>query len=272
MRTLYKLTFKSGKSYIGQTVRKMHTRFTQHRAAANRGSMLPVHCAWRTHGDPELQIVGTFDTDEDLHKAEIDAISSHNTLAPNGYNLGHGGETAPSKNPEVAKKISARAKGRKHSDTSVWSDAVKARWEDGESREKMLEGMKSSWDDEDRRKAASDRIKAMWAKRREEGWSMPESTKLKLANKKVSDEARAKMSASAKGRKKAPRSEETRAKISENTSAAWRDPEARKARGDAIKTALLARYANMTDEEKLAFSETRKRAWETRKLKQTQSD
>lgn len=269
MHTLYKLTFKSGKCYIGQTTRKMRTRFTQHRADANRGSKLPVHCAWRAHGEPDLQVIGSYDSHEELHQAEIEAIASHNTLAPNGYNVGFGGETSPAKNPDVAKKIAERAKGRKHSETSTWSNAVKTRWEDEESRDRMLNGMRASWDNEERRKAASERIKAMWAKRREEGWSMPESTKQKLAERKVSDETKAKMSAAAKGKKKAPRSEKTRAKLAEATAKAWKDPEASNARAEAIRTALVARHANMTEEERMAFSETRKRAWETRRLKQS---
>lgn len=272
MHTLYKLTFKSGKCYIGQTTRKVRIRFTQHRAAANRGSKLPVHCAWRAHGEPDLLVIGEFDSHEDLHLAEIEAIASHNTLSPNGYNVSFGGDTAPSKNPDVAKKISDRAKGRKHSETSTWSNAVKARWEDEGSRDRMLDGMRASWDNEERRKAASERIKAMWAKRKEEGWTMPESTKKKLADRKVSDDTKAKMSAAAKGKKKAPRSETTRGKLAEATAKAWKDPEASSARAEAIRVALLARHANMTEEERRKFSEDRKRSWETRRMKQLQTD
>lgn len=270
MHTLYKLTFKSGKSYIGQTVRKMQTRFAQHRASANRGSMLPVHCAWRAHGEPDLQVIGLYGTHEELHQAEIEAIASHSTLSPNGYNLGHGGETAPSKNSEVAKKISERAKGRKHEDTQTWSNAMKARWEDEESRARMLEGMRSCWTDE-MRKAAGDRARARWERRKSEGWTMPEAQKEKLRQKVVSEETKQKMSAAAKGKKKAPRSEETRAKLSASSKKMWQDPEKRHAHGNAISSALKEKHANMTEEERVVFSNIRKRAWETRRLNKLKS-
>lgn len=236
MHTLYKLTFKSGKSYIGQTVSKMQTRFTQHRAAANRGSKLPVHCAWRAHGEPELQVIGSYDSHEELHQAEISAIASHGTLAPKGYNVGYGGETAPSKNPDVARKIAEKAKGRKHLDTSPWREATKARWENEESREKMLEGMRSCWTDE-MRKAAGERSKARWEKRRSEGWVMPDSQKEKLSNRIVSDETRNKMSNAAKGKKKAPRSEGTCRKLSESVKKSWQDREHSEKRVKSIKAA-----------------------------------
>lgn len=271
MHTLYKLTFKSGKSYIGQTVRKMQTRFIQHRASANRGSLLPVHCAWRAHGEPDLQVIGSYESHEELHQAEIEAIVSHKTLAPNGYNISYGGDTAPSRNPDVAKKISERAKGRKHSDTSTMSAAVKARWEDEEGRKRMLEGMRNCWTDE-MRKAAGERSKARWEKRKSEGWEMPDSTKSKLKKRVFSEETRKKMSESAKGKKKPNRKKETCDKLSVSTAESWKDPEIKARRSMAIRAAHLERHANMTEEEKREFSEARKRAWETRRLKQTQSD
>lgn len=236
MHTLYKLTFKSGKCYIGQTTRKVQTRFTQHRADANRGSKLPVHCAWRAHGEPDLQVIGLYDSHEDLHQAEIEAIASHNTLAPNGYNVGYGGETAPSKNPEVAKKIAEKAKGRKIADTSSLTNALKDRWQDEECRERMLEGMRACWTDE-MRKAAGERSKARWEKRKSEGWQMPDSQKEKLRNKVVSAEARKKMSESAKGKKKAPRTEETCRKLSESVKNSWKNREHSEKRVESIKAA-----------------------------------
>src|SRR3990167_5180704 len=119
MHTLYMLTFTSGKSYIGQTVRKMKTRLTQHRYSAMHGdSQLPVHCAWRKYGEPKCSVLGNFETHDGLHQAEIDAISECGTLVPNGYNLHFGGTTSPALNPIVAAKIGAKSKGRKFSDTT----------------------------------------------------------------------------------------------------------------------------------------------------------
>lgn len=274
MHTLYKLSFSSGKCYIGQTTRKLKTRISQHRQSAIRGdSQLPVHCAWRKYGEPEIEIVGEYGSDEELHQAEIQAISEHQSLSPSGYNVSFGGDTAPSKSPSVAAKIAEKAKGRKHSESvkSSLSEGLKERWKSEDYRAKASTGLKASWD-EDRRKATSERLKAFWEKRKAEGWEMPESHKVNLRGVRRSEETRRKMSESAKGKKKAPRSAETRGKIAKNTSESWSDPEVRSRRSEAISVALKAKHASMTEEERLAFSETRKRAWEKRKLKQTQSD
>lgn len=236
MLSLYQLTFSNGKVYIGQTVRKMSVRMAQHRAAARRGSTLPVHCAWRKYGEPSVSILGEYDCPDALHKAEIDAIKLYDCLVPKGYNLSFGGDTAPSKSPEVADKIAAKAKGRKHIDTTSWSHATKERWTDAEYRQKVSDGLKASWD-EDRRKAASDRIKAMWAKRRESGWTMSDATKEKLAKKEISAETRAKMSAAAKARGMKPLSEEARKKISDSTQRTWQNPEVTQRRLSAMKAA-----------------------------------
>jgi len=272
MHTLYKLTFESGKSYIGQTVRTMNTRIAQHkRSAMNGGSPLPVHCAWRKHGAPSIEIIGEFETHEELHKAEIDAIANHNTLAPHGYNVCLGGETAPSKSPSVAAKISAKAIGRKATaeTIAILSSSSKSSWESPEYREKVSSGLKSAWTD-DMRKAAGERSKARWEKRKAEGWVMPESQKKKLSDCIVTQETRQKMSAAAKGKKKAPRTDATRKKLSLSVAASWKDPEINEKRSAAISSALKEKYANMSEEDKLEFSELRKRAWETRRLKTKQ--
>src|SRR5258707_2123341 len=105
---IYRLTFASGKSYIGQTVRALETRMVAHRTQARRGSLLAVHCAWRAHGEPLIEVLGQYDNIEALHAAEITAIQECGTLSPGGYNVSYGGDTAPSTRPEVAAKISAK--------------------------------------------------------------------------------------------------------------------------------------------------------------------
>ncbi len=237
MYYLYQLTFSNGKVYIGQTVRTMNVRIAQHRTAAKRGSNLPVHNAWRKHGEPSVSILLECDCAETLHQAEIDMIRKCGTLVPDGYNLSLGGETAPSKSPEVAAKISAKAKGRKIADTSAVSEGVRRNWQSNEYRKKVIDGVNAAWSDEDRKKKASDRSKAMWAKRRSSGWVMPEGTKQKLSNRVVSEETRAKMSAAAKARTDRKHSHETRAKIAAATKNAWQDEEITERRVSAIKQA-----------------------------------
>ena len=236
MYYLYQLTFSNGKAYIGQTVRNMNVRMAQHRTAANRGSNLPVHNAWRKYGEPSVSILLECDCVEQLHQAEIDMIRDCGTLSPNGYNLGLGGETAPSKSPEVAAKIAAKATGRKIADTSAVSEAVRLNWQNPEYRQKVSNGLKASWTDE-KRLETSAKFKSMWEKRRENGWSMSDETKEKMSNKTVSAETRAKMSAAAKARKDRKHSPETRAKIAAATKRTWQDEELTDRRVSAIRQA-----------------------------------
>lgn len=227
MHTLYKLVFASGKAYIGQTIRAMNVRIAQHRQSARNGSLLPVHCAWRKHGEPVVSVVAEFETQAELHAAEKASIIAVGTLAPHGYNVSYGGDTAPSTNPDIAAKISQKAKGRKYKDTTAWSDASTEKWKSDEYRQKVSDGLKAAWSDE-RRLATSERIRTFWEGRKVNGWKMPESTKQKLAQKVVTKEARARMSASAKARKREPVGEETRKKMSENTKRIWAERRARK--------------------------------------------
>lgn len=239
MPILYCLTFSNGKKYIGQTVRSMNTRIAQHSQAASRGSLLPVHCAWRKHGKPEIEVLAEFDSHEELHAAEIAEIANMNTVCPNGYNVSYGGDTAPSKNPEVAAKIAEKAKGRKYKDTSVWSASSTESWKSDEYRNKVIDGLRAVWTDEFRA-AASERSKANWAKRKADGWTVSESTKEKLRGRTFSAESRKKMSDAAKGKPKAPRSQETLAKLSASIARSWADPEIRAKRSSAIKAAKAA--------------------------------
>lgn len=269
MHILYNLNFSSGKSYIGQTVRKMNTRLAQHRQSALRGSsQYPVHCAWRKHGEPSVEIIGNFSSQDELHAAEIEAIKQHCTLSPYGYNVCHGGETSPSKSHLVAKKISEKAIGRKHQADAVKAIGEKSKelWKDSEYREKVSAGLKSSWNDE-RRAETSARAKSLWDLRKEAGWKVPDSTREKLKARVFSDETRKRMSESAKSRKRSPVKAETCDKISSVVAESWKDPAIKAKRAEAIRLAQKQRFANMTEAERTEFNEIRKRAGETRRLK-----
>ena len=240
MYLLYKLVFASGKAYIGQTARTMNVRLAQHRTSVRHGSLLPVHCAWRKHGEPEVTVVAEFETHEELHAAEKAAIIAVGTLTPQGYNVAYGGETAPSKNPDVAAKIAAKAKGRKIADTSRLSQSLVERWKNDDYRQKVSDGWKTSWTDE-RREETSEKFKAFWEKRKADGYIMPDETKQKLASYERTAETRAKMSESAKARKRQPRDADTKQKISGKTASSWQDPEIRAKRIEAMKLAHARR-------------------------------
>lgn len=240
MYLLYKLVFASGKAYIGQTARTMNVRLAQHRTSVRHGSLLPVHCAWRKHGEPEVTVVAEFQTHEELHAAEKAAIIAVGTLAPQGYNVSYGGDTAPSKNPDVAAKIAAKATGRKYANTSMWSESTSKMWQDIAYRQKVSDGLKASWTEE-KRAARSEKSKAFWEKRKADGYSMPDETKQKLASYERTAETRAKMSESAKARKRHPRDDNTKQKISGKTASSWQDPEIRAKRIEAMKLAHARR-------------------------------
>ena len=223
MHILYKLVFASGKAYIGQTTRNMNTRIAQHKRSVKSGGQFPVHCAWRKYGEPAITVVAEFDTQEELHAAEKAAIIALGTLAPQGYNVAYGGETAPSKNPDVAAKISAKATGRKYSDVSPWVEVSTERWKNDEYRKKVSDGLKATWTDE-KRASRSEFIKDVWEKRKKAGYSMSEETKQKLAVYERTSETRAKMSVSAKARKRLPRDDGTKQKIAGKTASSWQDP------------------------------------------------
>lgn len=188
MYKVYKLTFSSGKIYIGQTARPIRIRMIEHRCIA-KTSQLPVYCAWRDQGEPIAEVLAEYETQQESHFAEKAAISLLDTLHPQGYNVSRGG-----KQPDVQ-----------------WTDEM--------------------------RDAAANRSKRRWEARKAEGWTMSESHRQRLKERVFSAETRAKMSAAAKGKPKAPRSAEVNAKIAERTKAAWSNPEITAKRTASIRAA-----------------------------------
>ena len=228
---IYKLTFPNGKSYIGQTVRKMQTRLSQHRTQARAGSLLPVHCAWRKHGEPSCGVLGSYNSMDELHAAEIDAIAQCGTLSPAGYNVSYGGDTSPATNPEVSAKISASATGRVANDATREKIAAgsAANWLDPTYREKVRAGVVASWTQE-RRNAARERAKARKGEKRSEEAkaNMRKTHKMSAAGSKAIGDAR-RRSVGAK------RSAETKEIMAAKATASWKDPEIRARRADAIR-------------------------------------
>jgi hypothetical protein len=248
MHTLYMLTFKNGKRYIGQTVRKLTTRISQHRTATRAKSLLAVHCAWRLHGEPDVSIISTHETQEELSASEIEAIKVHDTLSPNGYNVAHGGETSPAKNPEVAKKIGQKVRGLKRTNEqkAKMSVASLSAWSKQEYREKISGAVSAGWTEEVRAKK-SEQMKAAWAEKKANGWVMPESTKQKLRSVERTAEWISKNKASNAGKPRSPRSEEAKLRQSAAIKKYWdENPEERASRGVVISAAKKAK--KMTQE------------------------
>lgn len=248
MNQIYRLTFKSGKVYIGQTVRGMHIRLSQHRTAAKRGSKLPIHAAWRKHGEPDVEIIMECATWDELNAAEVAAIADHNSIAPNGYNMAYGGNQSSTKNPDVAKKISVAATGRKHPPRPAMAEAATEMWKDPEYRGKVSAAGKAKWADPEYRAAMSEKRKAAWAKRLADGWAMPDETKAKLSARVVSDETKAKMADAAKRRVRKPMSAETKAKIAAATKRQWADATSAEKLMTSKRDALANRAASQRQE------------------------
>jgi hypothetical protein len=246
MGILYKLNFSSGKSYIGQTMRNMDIRFGQHRRSAiNGGSMLAVHCAWRKHGEPDIEILmSDIENQDDMHQAEIESIEKYGTISPGGYNVGHGGETAPSKNVIVAEKIRKKATGRKYNNSAERSLTMKKVWEGAEYRAKISASLKKNWTPE-RREEARQRILAVWKKRKEDGWKMPESTKKKISEKAITPDTREKMSRAKKGKPGRSQSASEKSLASKRMKEFWSNPENTARRSLKIREALAIKKSNL---------------------------
>lgn len=220
---VYLLIFANGKKYVGQTTRMISTRIKCHEASAQAGSLLPVHCAWRKHGAPRVEILGEFLDQAALNEAEIAYIANCNTLSPFGYNLGFGGETAPSKNPDVAAKIAARATGRKapnHVKEAARERMIGNR-SDPEYMAKVATGTVEYWTPERRAERAEvSRQRATGVR-----FSDERRAKISASMRNPSAETRQRMSEAAKRRVRPPRSDETKKRMAEATSRSWKNPE-----------------------------------------------
>lgn len=94
---IYKWTNKlNGKVYIGQTTKTLSHRTRMHVNTANVGSKMAIHSAIRKYGIEAfiIETLSTHTSREELDKAEVACIKQFNCLAPKGYNLKLGGDSA----------------------------------------------------------------------------------------------------------------------------------------------------------------------------------
>jgi hypothetical protein len=108
---LYKLDFASGKSYVGITTGKLSYRISQHRCSAAADGQLPVHRAWRKHGEPTVTVLAIAAGDY-LLEIEKRAVEAYGTFGDGGYNASPGGDLVPVMTPEIRQKIRVAATGR----------------------------------------------------------------------------------------------------------------------------------------------------------------
>jgi group I intron endonuclease len=116
----------NGKEYIGQTIKTLKRRWTEHCCA---GSIL--YKAIKKYGKENFtqSIIHTCDNIEDLNLAEEYFIEYYNTMSPNGYNL-HTGGNNHMVSDETRKKMSEAGKGK------TWTEERKKKHSESISGEK----------------------------------------------------------------------------------------------------------------------------------------
>lgn len=222
----------NGKRYVGQTIQRLRTRWAAHCNSSNN-KCRALSAAITLYGRDNflVEIIAVANDKDELDKLEFAMVKEHNCIAPDGYNLKHGGGSrgpltdelkarirlstiASHGNPELRQKMSAFQLGS---------------WADPESRDRRLSGILAWSNSAQAKKAKSDAAKKLWESDefREKMKSArienktPRSQEYRdrmskmFQGRKVSPETRAKMSEAAKNRARGSLSDEHKAKISE---------------------------------------------------------
>ena len=165
MGVIYRLLFPSGKSYVGQTIRKPGFRWEQHRCAAastkKRNCCRLLNHAIRKYGwHSVLKTVLAEVPDDKLNAAEmlfIDKFDAHR----NGYNLTPGGECNQMHEPKVRAHHKQRLKETGHADRT--SKAIKAYHADPKKHAAWLVNQQSAHRTAEHRAGQAERSKKLWA-------------------------------------------------------------------------------------------------------------
>lgn len=254
----------NGKTYVGQTVKRLKKRWIEHLCAARTGSKLPLHCAIRKYGDQAFEVkeLARATSFEELSALEQEWIARTDSFK-RGYNCTVGGEGSHGfkHSPEALAKMKARV-GWKHTPEARAriSEAGRGRKMTEHNRERLRAAHTG-------RKMTENEKAALRASHL--GQKMPESTRNKIrqailgikrrpesiektrrANigKIVSPETRAKIGNANRGRRwkrktpLPPISEETRQKLRMTSLGRRHSPETI----EKCKAAKLAWWANKT--------------------------
>lgn len=232
---VYKATSPSGKIYIGQTTDPLAVRKLRH--TKHRDCPL-IHNAIIKYGDEiKWEVIYYAYNMHELNDAEEYFIDHYKCRHPNGYNLRSGGKSQLH-HEDTKAQISETLMNHDVSDAT-----------------KALQSQK-------RKEGAANGILPMKGKKHSADTKQILSDKNKGVNNpnyglKRSADTRAKQSESAKKRHaENPMTDETKAKIGKNSAEMWQelkaDEEAYKEYTESLSIAQHARYAQMTDEEKLA--------------------
>jgi len=112
MGFIYKLTFPSEKSYIGQTIRDIHKRFQAHQYPSS--GCVAVCNAIKKYGWENVKKEWYEVPDEDLNFYEEMLVALLGTLSPGGYNLMEGGGSKGRPSEESKQKMCEAQTGEKN--------------------------------------------------------------------------------------------------------------------------------------------------------------
>ena len=91
-KAIYKITnLLNGKVYIGQTIHP-ERRWTEHKQKVRHGQeKFPIHLAIEKYGEENFSFE-ILEWTDDYDNEERRLIKEYNSISPNGYNIGEGGE------------------------------------------------------------------------------------------------------------------------------------------------------------------------------------
>lgn len=187
---IYKLTSPSGKSYIGQTGKKVEERWRKGNGYRTSGCL---YKAIKKYGWDNFtrEILEEGLTLKEANKLEQKYIKEYNTLVPAGYNLQPGGNNRKM-HEETKKRIS---ESRKIYDTPEWRNKISKTlkeylWSMTEEERKRNRGRKQT---DELRQIKSQKSKENWGKRTEEERKRI-GYKISYAKNNVSEEQKKKRS------------------------------------------------------------------------------
>lgn len=174
---VYKITCEaSQKSYIGVTY-NAENRFSQH--MRGRGNAIALTQAVKKYGQGNFSfiVIGCYNDVDSAGEAERNAIISHNTISPNGYNLSIGGpgtKYAGRFDDETKNRMSEARRGLKNHLGHKHTEEAKKKLSDFFTGKKLPD----------------------WIKQKLKGRKISEEERLKRIGRKVSDETKEKISES----------------------------------------------------------------------------
>lgn len=243
---IYRLTSPSGLSYVGQT-RNLKTRLVAHRYPK---SCMAIGNAVKKYGMSAMRVEVLMSAIPlaSLNFWEGFFVAALGTLAPNGYNLGPGGNAQISMSAETRARISRAGLGRGPEYRSRLSASAKARWEIPGVREEHSERMNRVDSDplvRAKMSSSASRVmrnpgaRAKLSESAKRQWADPEAKARMLEPLRVSRQSPEYRQKSRDARS-AP---EWRAALAERTRAGWASlsPEARRARVEASRLGGLRR-------------------------------